>query len=196
LPSFTGGGSKATDFNGNDVMQLECRISRKEGSRTGLRTAMAVAFVLSSAPMLAIGQDNGMRWLQDPATGCHFVTPASLDAAPTYWTGACPAGKATGLGMLRTRVGTITGHAFYGELREGVPVIGAVDLDGGFRVGRFVAGDIGTRDTEWQERHDGFETALRAARAVSAHYAGQKNAASARHYSTVAKKLENQLEGD
>lgn len=178
-------------------MQLEHSISRKEAfSRIGLCAATAMAFVLSSAPMLAIGQESGVKWSQDPATGCRFVVPASLGTAPTYWTGTCSAGKAAGLGMLRTRVGAIAGHAFYGELREGIPVIGTVDLDGGFQVGRFVNGDIGTRDTEWQERHDGFETALRAARAVSAHYAGQKNAASARHYSTVAKKLETQLEGD
>ncbi|BEP45766.1 MULTISPECIES: hypothetical protein [Variovorax] len=181
-------------------MQLECRISRKKKSSpgTGPGAAMLVALVLSSAPMLAVGQESGggMKWSQDPATGCRFVAPSSLGTAPTYWIGACSGGKAAGLGMLRTRVGTTAGHAFYGELREGVPVIGTVDLDGGFQVGRFVRGDIGTRDTEWQERHDGFETALRAARAVSAHYAGQKNAASARHYSGVAKKLETQLEGD
>ncbi|MDP9606213.1 hypothetical protein ABL840_19025 [Variovorax sp. NFACC27] len=178
---------------------MGCSISRKEGSqgsRIGLRAATVMALALSLAPMLAAGQDPDMRWSQDPATGCRFVAPASLGAAPTYWSGSCQSGKASGIGMLRTRVGANAGYAFYGELRDGMPVIGAVDLEGGFRVGRFVAGDIGTRDTEWQERHDGFEAALRAARAVSAHYAGQKNTASARHYSAVAKKLETQLEGD
>ncbi|WP_432725863.1 hypothetical protein [Variovorax sp. W6] len=178
------------------MQQLERSTSRKEGSRAGLRAAIAVAIVLSSAPVLVAAQDSSLKWSQDPATGCRFVAPASLETAPTYWTGACPAGKASGVGMLRARVGANAGYAFYGELRDGIPVIGAVDLEGGFRVGRFVAGDIGARDTEWQERHDGFETALRAARAVSAHYAGQKNAASARYYTSIAKKLETQLEGD
>ncbi|WP_295984130.1 hypothetical protein [uncultured Variovorax sp.] len=178
-------------------MQMECATSsRKASSRIRLRAAVLVALAMSSAPMLAIGQDGGMKWSQDPATGCRFVAPSSLGTAPVHWTGTCSAGKATGLGMLRARAGSTAGAAFYGELREGVPVIGTVDLDGGFQVGRFVQGDIGTRDTDWQDRHDGFETAMRAARAVSAHYAGQKNAASARHYGGVAKKLETQLEGD
>ncbi len=177
-------------------MRSESKVERGRALRATLGGAAVAAFVAASSAVSAAGPGAEMRWLQDPATGCRFVAPASLAAEPIHWTGGCPGGKASGLGMLRSRTGAKAGHAFYGELRDGVPVIGAIDFDDGFRVGRFVDGDIGTRDTEWQQRHDGFEAALRAARRVGDHYAAQNNAASARHYRAVAKKLETQLEGD
>lgn len=136
-------------------------------------------------------------WVKDPSRDCRFVLPASLKGASTYWIGACPGGKAAGLGMLRNRDGAKAGNAFYGEMREGVPVMGAIDFDGsGYRVGRFVEGDLGSREGSWQERHNGFEAALRAARAVSAHYAENKNPASARYYAKIAKQIDTQLDAD
>ncbi|WP_208507340.1 hypothetical protein [Variovorax paradoxus] len=146
---------------------------------------------------LAAGAQTATDWVKDPSRDCRFVVPASLKGAATYWVGACPGGKAAGLGMLRNREGAKAGNAFYGEMREGIPVMGAIDFDGGgYRVGRFVEGDLGSRDGSWQERHDGFEAALRAARAVSAHYVETKNPASARHYAEVARQLDIQLDAD
>ncbi|PSJ36822.1 hypothetical protein [Allosphingosinicella deserti] len=136
----------------------------------------------------------GSAWSQDPATGCRFVRPASLTEGPTHWAGACRSGKADGLGMLRRRDGGASSAAFYGELRDGVPAIGVLDLADGYVVGRFVNGDIGTRDTEWQERLDSFRVAARAARAVSARYAAQKNPRSAAFYKRVAETLDMQIE--
>jgi hypothetical protein len=142
----------------------------------------------------AAGKDAVLRWSQDPASKCSFVAPSSLTAGPTYWTGDCADGKASGIGMLRRRDGSQSGYAFYGEMREGVPTLGVVDLDGGYKVGKFVGGDIGEENLEWQSRLDAFNLAVRAARAVSTHYAAEKNSASARHYESVAKTLEMQIE--
>ncbi|MET0246678.1 MAG: hypothetical protein ABW182_08030 [Sphingomonas sp.] len=153
----------------------------------------AAALALLASPSLA-GQPAGQSWSQDPGSKCRFVAPASLTAGPTYWTGACPGGKASGIGMLRRRDGGKSGPAFYGELADGVPKIGVVDLDGQYRVGRFVDGDIGGKELEANERLTAFRTAARAARAVSARFAAQKNSASARLYADVARTLDMQIE--
>lgn len=133
-------------------------------------------------------------WSKDPVTRCEFVVPTSLTAGPTYWVGACPANKASGSGMLRRRDGNSPGPAFYGELRNGVPVIGVIDNEG-YHVGRFQNGDIGGEaELEPQVRLDAFRAAVKAARDVSAHYAKQGNSASARHYDAVAQQLDMQIE--
>lgn len=166
------------------------------GLRAGRCAAAAAVLAISFGAALAAGKGGQADWQQDPSTGCRFIAPTSLTTAPTYWTGACVSGKASGIGMLRTRVGAKAGIAFYGELRDGVPLIGAVDFETGYQVGRFVDGDIGAHNTEWQEQHDGFETALRAARMVSKHYSNAGNTASARYYDRVAKQLDMQLDRD
>lgn len=153
-----------------------------------------MALALLGTP--AAGQSGGgFAWSQDPATRCQFVAPASLTPGPTTWSGACPGGKASGLGMLRRRDGARAGFAFYGELREGVPRIGVVDFGGGYQAGMFENGDIGlAAEIAPQVRIDAFLAAARAARAVSARYSAEGNAASARHYEAVAKTLEQQIE--
>ncbi|WP_343610926.1 hypothetical protein [Novosphingobium sp.] len=140
----------------------------------------------------------GLAWSQDPASKCRFVAPRSLPAGPTYWTGDCPGGKASGLGMLRRRDGQKSGEAFYGEFRNGVPTIGAIDFakgnTGGYMVGRFVNGDVGMGEVPPNDRIDGFNVAASAARAVSLRFKAQGNAGSAAFYAKQAKTLEMQIE--
>ena len=95
--------------------------------------------------------------------------------------------------MLMRREAGRPGAAFYGDMRAGVPVIGVIDDGRGYRVGRFIDGDLGPRDMEGQEVTDAFIAGVRGARAVSASYAAQKNGASARYYAAVAKKLDTQI---
>lgn len=149
--------------------------------------------MLAGAPALA--QEAAGNWSRDPASHCSFVAPRSLEGGPVFWTGACSGGKAQGHGMLRRRDGARAGVAFYGEMRGGVPQIGVVDTGEGYRVGEFRQGEIGEGDLEWQVRIDAFNAAARAARAVSAAYRAQGNAASARHYEAVARQLERQNDG-
>lgn len=152
---------------------------------------LAATTIAYSVPAHESARQTG--WVRDPGTGCRFVPPASLATGPTYWIGECPNGRANGLGMLRRRTNGVAGHAFYGMMTDGIPVIGAVDKDGSFRVGRFAHGDIGPGTTP-QENLDGFRTAVNAARTVSRWYATQGNAASADFYVKVAANLELQIE--
>lgn len=165
-------------------------------SARGIKGGLAaiVLFGLGAAAASAAQAGAGLAWSQDPTSKCKFVAPRSLTAGPTYWTGACPAGKASGLGMLRRRDGGAAGPAFYGEMRDGVPVIGAVDLNGGYVVGKFTGNDLVQGDLEPQVRIDSFVVAAKAARAVSARFTAQKNAGSARFYAQVAKQLDMQIE--
>ncbi|MBE9604359.1 hypothetical protein IAI18_05740 [Acetobacteraceae bacterium H6797] len=143
----------------------------------------------------AAAQEAARNWRQDPASGCRFQAPASLTQGPTAWVGTCRDGRAEGLGMLRRRDGAQAGAAFFGEMREGVPRLGVVEAEGGYRVGAFAQGDIGTAsELEWQERLDAFRLAAQAARMVSDHYARAGNAASSRFYQSVAAQLEQQVE--
>ena len=103
--------------------------------------------------------------------------------------------------MLRDRSAQGAGLPFFGELRDGVPVLGVILGDGGYQSGTFFQGDIGGtppewETREWQLRHDSLEVAVRAAQAVSAHYAREGNTASAQHYSDVARTLDSQLDSD
>lgn len=138
--------------------------------------------------------DDQLAWSQDPGSKCRFVAPKSLTAGPTNWIGDCPGGKASGLGVLVRRDGGSATATFYGELRGGVPVIGAINVDGGYVVGKFTGDDLVQGDLEPQVRIDSFTVAAKAARAVSARFQAQKNAASARFYADAAKQLDQQVE--
>ena len=138
-------------------------------------------------------------WSRDPASGCQFLPPRSLPSGPTYWIGACPDGKADGLGVLRRRDGAAAGEVFYGELKGGVPVVGVVDTargnQGGLIAGRWKDGDRATReDSAWQDNADAFTAASKAAQAASALFKAQKNEASARYYVQQAKMLDKQMD--
>jgi hypothetical protein len=150
---------------------------------------------VAAAPLNAsVAADGQLAWSQDPGSKCRFVAPRSLTAGPTNWIGDCPAGKASGLGVLVRRDGGKATATFYGELREGVPVIGAINVDGGYVVGKFTGDDLVQGDLEPQVRIDSFNVAAKAARAASARFQAQKNAASARFYADAAKQLDQQVE--
>ncbi|ARM92575.1 hypothetical protein RHEC894_PE00552 (plasmid) [Rhizobium sp. CIAT894] len=162
--------------------------------RLQIIAATAVAAALYS-PAPAGAAPAALRWSQDPGSRCKFVAPASLTSGPTFWIGACIGGKASGEGMLRRRDGDKAGAAFFGRMKDGVPEIGVVDLPEGFRAGSFSDGDIGAQaETEPQDRINAFRIAAEAARLVSAQYAAEKNAGSARHYEELAKTLEQQTD--
>ncbi len=165
----------------------------------GVRTSLVFAAAIWSASVHAADRNADLKWSKDASIECSFVAPASLGDGPKSWIGSCPGGseaKATGIGMLRTRNGDKPGPAFYGEMRAGVPIIGVVDDGNGYQAGLFANGDIGLGDQEKQDVTDSFEFAVIAAKRVSEHYAAQKNAASAKYYKDVAKKLDKQLDAD
>ncbi|WP_342196583.1 hypothetical protein [Rhizobium hainanense] len=97
--------------------------------------------------------------------------------------------------MLRRRDGNHAGAAFFGQMKDGVPQIGLVDLDGGYRVGTFDRNDIGSKaELEPQVRTDAFRAAIEAAKLVSSKYKAENKDASAQLYETLAKAFEAQLD--
>jgi hypothetical protein len=154
--------------------------------------APETANVVADATPVAVAAQDG--WAQDPGSKCSFQAPRSLTSGPTNWIGDCAGGKASGLGVLVRRDGGKAVATFYGELRGGVPVIGAINVDGGYVVGKFVNGDLVQDELEPQVRIDSFTVAAKAARAASARFQAQKNAASARFYADAAKQLDMQVE--
>ncbi|WP_157098555.1 hypothetical protein [Novosphingobium rosa] len=161
-----------------------------------LHLALAAACVGGAAALRAQAPAAALVWSHDPVSWCRFVAPLSLPAGPTYWTGDCPGGKASGLGMLRRRDGQTSGEAFYGEFRAGIPTMGVIDFasaranTGGFMVGRFVNGDVGQGEVTFDERDHAFQIATLAAKAVSRRYKAQGNATSAAFYEKQAKVLD------
>ncbi|MQB46374.1 hypothetical protein DXT94_31140 [Rhizobium sp. ICMP 5592] len=127
-------------------------------------------------------------------TRCKFAAPASLTNGPTFWTGTCVDGKATGTGMLRRRDGNRAGPAFFGQMKDGLPQIGVVDLGDGYQVVTSSDNDADRTEIEPQARIDAFRTAAGAARQVGAKYAAEKNTAASQHYDAIAKTLELQVE--
>ncbi|KPH06595.1 hypothetical protein CO657_27635 (plasmid) [Rhizobium acidisoli] len=161
----------------------------------GMGQLPAVAAIALAAALCSHVPADAAQWSQDPSSHCKFVAPVSLTSGPTFWIGACINGKASGEGMLRRRDGEQAGPAFFGRMKEGVPDIGVVDLPEGFRVGSFSGDDIGGQaESDPQDRINAFRIAAEAARQVSAQYATEKNAGSARHYEELAKTLEQQTD--
>ncbi len=160
------------------------------------RPLLALGILLLGLQSLP-GEARTQPWARDPATGCTFQPPVSVADGPVFWTGPCPGDRASGLGMLRRRDGETPGAAFFGEIRDGVPVIGVVQVEGGYEVGRYRDGLLTSarlRSLEFQERLDAFRTAARAARAVAARFRDGGNAGSAAHYEGVARVLDEQEE--
>lgn len=124
---------------------------------------------------------------------CRFAAPAGWPVRNVRWTGACDAGKAHGLGVLRSlEAGRVT-RVFYGRLEAGVPTLGATEVDKGFAAGRFEAGKPvadGDRNTLIQA----FEAASAAATQVADRFQAAGNAGSAKFYRAKAKQLAQQLD--
>ncbi|WP_075856895.1 hypothetical protein [Rhizobium hainanense] len=153
---------------------------------------MAIIGVSTST---ALAGSEAIEWSKDPATLCEFVAPESLTKGPTFWTGACVNGKASGTGMLRRRDGNRGGPAFFGQMKNGLPQLGVIDLGSGYRINTSRDSDIrASAETEPQIRIDAFRVAADAARQIGAKYAAEKNTASAQYYNTIAKTLELQIE--
>lgn len=124
---------------------------------------------------------------------CRHGVPAGMPALDVRWSGACVAGLAEGRGTLRAYEGGKVVQIFYGRLEAGQPVLGVIDLDGGFRAGRFAAGQVvdeGDRDTLIQA----FDEAAAAARQMAARFLKAGNAASARFYRYKARQLSQQMD--
>jgi hypothetical protein len=125
---------------------------------------------------------------------CRFAVPAGWDARQARWIGDCRDGRAQGPGVLRLLQGNRVKEAFYGRLQAGVPVLGAVEIDGGWRAGRFDATGVASIDGDRNTLIQAFEAAAEAARRAAQHYQAASNPASARFYRQKAEQLAKQID--
>lgn len=130
---------------------------------------------------------------RDRQTGCRLSVPKPWQGLTIHWSGACPQGRASGIGVLRAYDGPRLRAAFYGELANGTWSFGVLDNQGSYAAGHF-------RNTEaisGADRNvliDAFDVASGAARALADDFAAKGNAASAEHYRRKAKALAEVLD--
>lgn len=174
--------------NPNGLILTPAPSSAGRGHRvrlTSLAAALALAISLSGAP--------GATETIDQTTGCRFQIPSDWQGYTAQWTGECRDKVAEGLGVLRMYDAGRFKTAFYGEMSRGKPVIGVIDVGGGYMAGRFTDGKLNeTDDRNLTIR--AFRVASDAAREASERFRRGGNEASARHYATVAERLANQLD--
>lgn len=152
---------------------------------------IAVATLALAGPLPPAAAGDAQPW-QGPIR-CRFMPPADWPQRDVRWSGACVDRLADGRGVLRAYHGGRVQRCFYGRLEAGRPVLGAVELEGGFQAGRFHDGrvaDDGERNTLIQA----FDEAAAAARELASAYRRAGNAASARHYTQKARQLAQQMD--
>jgi hypothetical protein len=152
---------------------------RLQHAATALLLAATAAAVAqpASAPATPATTASAAVSLTGPAR-CRFAVPAGWDARQVRWTGDCRGGLAQGLGTLRALQGNQVLQVFYGRLKDGQPMLGAIEVEGGYRAGRFENG----------------QTASAAATEVAQRYQAGGNLASARFYRQKAEQLARQMD--
>jgi len=173
------------------------------GGGAAVRLQHAVTALLLAATAAAVAQPAAAPASPDTTvsaagrlTGpvrCRFAVPAGWDTRQVRWTGDCRDGLAQGLGTLRALQGNKVLQVFYGRLKEGQPVLGAIELEGGYRAGRFENGQA-VQDGERNTLIQAFETASAAAAEVAQRYQAGGNPASARFYRQKAEQLAKQMD--
>jgi hypothetical protein len=127
------------------------------------------------------------------AADCRFVVPQGMPASDVRWSGSCRGGWADGRGILRAYEQGKVVRIFYGRLVASQPVLGVIEIDGGFKAGRFKAGAV-VSDADRDTLIQAFDEASAAAWQVAAGYRRSGNAASARYYSSKARQLSLQMD--
>ena len=157
-----------------------------------LASAAVVVAQPASAPAAPGNTASTAGRLTGPVR-CQFAVPAGWEASQVRWTGDCRDGLAQGLGTLRALRGNKVLQVFYGRLKDGQPVLGAIEVEGGYRAGRFENGKA-VQDGERNTLIQAFETASAAATEVAQRYQAGGNPASARFYRQKAEQLAKQMD--
>ena len=144
---------------------------------------------------LALACGLGTAQAGAPAQVCRCATPQPWpNAVANRWSGTCKAGQAQGRGVLRAlRAGQLV-QAFYGHYQAGQPMLGVVEVEGGFRAGRFGADGQVVADGDRNTAIRAFNEGAAAARALATSLRKARNAASARFYEAKARQLAEQLD--
>jgi hypothetical protein len=149
----------------------------------GRLTALTLALWLAAAPAWA------------GAAPCRWDTPKPWPkGVSNRWSGACKDGQAQGLGVLRALRGNQVVQAFYGRYEAGRAVLGAVEVEGGYRAGRFATDGRVVADGDRDTAIKAFEAAAAAARGMATDLRRSGNATSAGFYEAKARQLSEQLD--
>jgi hypothetical protein len=149
----------------------------------GRAAALTLALWLAVAPAWA------------SAAACRWDTPQPWpEGVSNRWSGACKNGRAHGLGVLRALRGNEVVQAFYGRYEAGRAVLGAVEIEGGYRAGRFATDGRLVTDGDRDTAIKAFEEAAAAAKGMATDLRRSGNASSARFYEAKARQLAEQLD--
>jgi hypothetical protein len=142
---------------------------------------------------LSLWLATATAWAAAPP--CRWAPPQPWpEGVSNRWSGACKDGQAQGLGVLRAFRGNQVVQVFYGRYEAGRADLGAVEVEGGYRAGRFAEDGRVLRDGDRDTAIKAFEEAAAAAKAMAADQRRNGNTASARFYEAKAKKLAEQLD--
>lgn len=153
-------------------------------------SSVSLALLLAFAPFPA-GAEEAL--VLDKTSGCRLVPFRNWAGADVQWVGPCDKEVANGLGALKRYSGGALEETFYGELKNGAPIVGVVDKGPGYEAGRVEAGIL-QDSSDRQENVEAFKIATKAARAVSERFRKAGNAKSATHYRSIAKQLSDALD--
>lgn len=120
---------------------------------------------------------------------CTFTTPDGWAGKTIRWEGECQSGRADGLGVLKLMDGGKVKLSFFGRLKNGEPVLGFLESDGGFQAGRFKDGKELPPDDELnppKTMEIAFSEAEKAAKFVAGRFRAAGNTASAAYYENKA----------
>lgn len=151
---------------------------------------LSLAFLLACASCPA-GAEEAM--VLDKSSGCRLVPLHDWAGASVQWIGPCAESVAHGLGALKRYENGRLEETFFGELKNGAPVVGVLDKGAGYEAGRVEAGVL-QDSSDRQENIVAFRIAAKAARAVSERFRKAGNAKSAAHYRAIEKQLAEALD--
>jgi len=124
---------------------------------------------------------------------CAFTVPEGWNQARTQWDGACEAGFANGLGVIKEQGDKNVNRFFFGRLKNGAIEFGVVEELGSYMAGRFAMGRLVQSDDR-QVYIDAFAEGEKAAQQVASRFSNAGNKASARFYKGKAKALREAMD--
>jgi hypothetical protein len=128
-----------------------------------------------------------------PEPTCKAKALATWEAKSTKWAGPCQKAFAQGHGALRLYSGGKITSIFYGEFRNGEPLIGVEEMGSNFKAGRVERGQF-VKSDDRQTYIDAFKAAERGALAAESQFTAVGNQPSATFYREKASVLAAQMD--
>jgi hypothetical protein len=126
-------------------------------------------------------------------SACAVSPPQGWVQSAVRWDGACHAGVADGLGVLKEYSGKDVKRLFFGLVTNGELKSGAIDQEDGYIAGRFEHGRV-VQSQDRQSVISAFDKAAAAAEEAAKRFENAGNNASSRFYQAKAKALREQMD--